>query len=62
MIESETRTPGAPMKVYTLDKLLDELEATQHPAIRRVIGQMIYTLGQRDQIATSMGNEFGVKL
>lgn len=62
MIESETRTPGAPMKVYTLAELEHIAESHPHPAIRGIAVRMAYTMGQRDQIATSMENEFGVKL
>jgi len=62
MIESETRYPGAPMKVYTLAELENIAETHPHPAIRGIAVRMAYAMGKRDQIATSMGNEFGVKL
>jgi len=54
MIESETRTPGAPMKVYTLAELEHIAETHPHPAIRGIAVRMAYTMGKRDAVAENV--------
>lgn len=44
------RSPAQQVLSLSKDDLLERLESCQHPAIRRVIGEMLYTMGQRHQV------------
>ena len=44
-------TPKLPQVTYTRDDLLNICESHPHPAIRRIAADMLYTMGERDQVA-----------
>ena len=44
-------TPKLPQVIYTRDDLLNICESHPHPAIRRIAADMLYTMGERDQVA-----------
>jgi hypothetical protein len=40
-----------PMRIYTKLELLDICEYDQHPRVRRIAAEMLYIMGERDQLA-----------
>ena len=44
-------TPQLPQVIYTREDLLNICESHPHPAIRRIAADMLYTMGERDQVA-----------
>ena len=47
-------TPKLPQVIYTRDDLLNICESHPHPAIRRIAADMLYTMGERDQVAKTV--------
>jgi hypothetical protein len=43
-------SPKLPRVKYSKDDLLNICESHPHPAIRRIAGEMLYTMGERDGI------------
>ncbi len=42
------------MRTYSKDDLLEALENEKHPAIRRIMGEMLYTMGLRDAVSAGL--------
>lgn len=44
-------------RVYTYDELLEMCTHNPDHVVRRIAGEMLYTLGQRDQLAEQLKTE-----